>query len=86
MAVLGTQTSFNHSMGMEDSNHLSVLHTHILALGCFFFLIALALEKIYTLSRQKCKKLKICQQCKNEKSFLLLEERLCLTPLAGHGF
>ncbi len=40
-------------MGMEDSSHLSVLHTHILALGFFFFLIALALEKLYTLSRQK---------------------------------
>lgn len=53
MAVLGTQTSFNHSMGMENSNHLSVLHTHILALGCFFFLTTLALEKVHTLSRQK---------------------------------
>ena len=45
--------TYTHSMGMEDSNHLSVLHTHILALGFFFFLIALALEKLYTLSSQK---------------------------------
>jgi hypothetical protein len=37
--------TYNHSMGMEDSNHLSVLHTHILTLG-FFFLIALALVGI----------------------------------------
>lgn len=45
--------TYTHSMGMEDSNHLSVLHTHILTLGFFFFLIALALEKLYTLSSQK---------------------------------
>ena len=45
--------TYTHSMGMEDSSHLSVLHTHILALGFFFFLIALALEKLYTLSSQK---------------------------------
>ena len=45
--------TYTHSMGMEDSSHLSVLHTHILALGFLFFLIALALEKLYTLSRQK---------------------------------
>lgn len=38
---------------MEDSTHLSVLHTHILTLGFFFFLITLALEKLYTLSSQK---------------------------------
>ena len=35
--------TYTHSMGMEDSNHLSVLHTHILTLGFFFFLITLAL-------------------------------------------
>ena len=45
--------TYTHSMGMEDSNHLSVLHTHILALGFFFFLITLALEELYTLSSQK---------------------------------
>ena len=45
--------TYTHSMGMEDSNHLSVLHTHILTLGFFFFLITLALEKLYTLSSQK---------------------------------
>ena len=38
--------TYTHSMGMEDSNHLSVLHTHILTLGFFFFLITLALEGI----------------------------------------
>ena len=27
--------TYTHSMGMEDSNHLSVLHTHILTLGFF---------------------------------------------------
>lgn len=45
--------TYTHSMGMEDSNHLSVLHTHILTLGFFFFLVALTLEKLYTLSSQK---------------------------------
>ena len=45
--------TYTHSMAMEDSSHLSVLHTHILALGFFFFLIALALEKLYSLSSQK---------------------------------
>ena len=38
--------TYTHSMGMEDSNHLSVLHTHILTLVFFFFLITLALEGI----------------------------------------
>lgn len=38
--------TYIHSMGMEDSNHLSVLHTHILTLGFFFFLITLALVGI----------------------------------------
>ena len=64
--------TYTHGMGMEDSNHLSVLHTHILTLGFFFFLITLALEKLYTLSSQKSKVLKICQQCKNKKLFLSL--------------
>ena len=45
--------TYTHSMGMEDASHLSVLHTHILALGFFFFLITLALEKLYTFSDQK---------------------------------
>lgn len=45
--------TYTHSMGMEDASHLSVLHTHILALGFFFFLITLALEKVYALSSQK---------------------------------
>lgn len=45
--------TYTHSMGMEDSNHLSVLHTHILTLGFFFFLITLVLEKVYALSSQK---------------------------------
>ena len=57
-AILGLAAGFfgrtyAHSMGIEESNHLSVLHTHILALGFFFFLISLALEKLYTLSSQK---------------------------------
>ena len=41
--------TYTHSMGMEDSNHLSVLHTHILTLGFFFFLVTLALVGIYGL-------------------------------------
>ena len=45
--------TYTQIMGMEDSSHLSVLHTHILALGFLFFLIALALEKLYALSSQK---------------------------------
>ncbi len=45
--------TYTEHMGMQDSPHLSMLHTHILTLGFFFFLIVLALEKIYRLSAQK---------------------------------
>lgn len=45
--------TYTHHMGMEDSQHLSMLHTHILTLGFFFFLIVLALEKLYKLSAHK---------------------------------
>ena len=45
--------TYIHGMGMQDSQHLSMLHTHILTLGFFFFLIVLALEKLYSLSAHK---------------------------------
>lgn len=45
--------TYIHGMGMQDSQHLSMLHTHILTLGFFFFLIVLALEKLYSLSAYK---------------------------------
>lgn len=45
--------TYTHHMGMPDSQHLSMLHTHILTLGFFFFLTVLALEKVYKLSQQK---------------------------------
>ena len=56
-AILGLVAGFfgrtyTHSIGMEDSNHLSLLHTHILTLGFFFFLIALALEKLLSILPQ----------------------------------
>jgi len=45
--------TYTEHMGMQESQHLSMLHTHILTLGFFFFLIMLALEKLYKLSDQK---------------------------------
>jgi hypothetical protein len=42
--------TYTHHIGMQDSQHLSMLHTHILTLGFFFFLIVLAIEKLYKLS------------------------------------
>lgn len=45
--------TYTEHMGMQESSHLAVLHTHILILGFFFFLIALILERVFTLSAQK---------------------------------
>lgn len=45
--------TYTHHMGMEESKHLAMLHTHILTLGFFFFLIVLVLEKLYKLSAHK---------------------------------
>jgi len=45
--------TYTHHIGMQESQHLSMLHTHILTLGFFFFLIVLALEKLYKLSEHK---------------------------------
>lgn len=36
-----------------ESSQLNTLHTHLLTLGTFFFLIALALEKLFALSAHK---------------------------------
>ncbi|MBU3067006.1 DUF2871 domain-containing protein [Nocardia sp. NEAU-G5] len=43
-------TKAEHFTGQTE---LSVVHTHVLALGMLFFLIVLALEKLFTLSDQK---------------------------------
>lgn len=45
--------TYTHHMGMQESQHLAMLHTHILTLGFFFFLIVLGLEKLYKLSDHK---------------------------------
>ena len=42
-----------HLTGFEGETRLSVVHTHILALGMLFFLIALALEKVFALSESR---------------------------------
>ena len=39
-------------MGMSTAPHLAVLHTHLLALGFLFFLIALAIERSFRISQQ----------------------------------
>ena len=36
-----------------ETSQLNTLHTHLLVLGTFFFLIALALEKLFSLSAHK---------------------------------
>ncbi|MEV3937989.1 DUF2871 domain-containing protein [Glycomyces sp. NPDC049804] len=42
-----------HLSHFEGETRLSVVHTHLLALGMLFFLIALALEKAFTLSESR---------------------------------
>jgi nitric oxide reductase large subunit len=42
-----------HLSGFEGETRLSVVHTHLLALGMLFFLIALALEKVFALSESR---------------------------------
>jgi len=39
--------------GFTGNTMLSVLHTHLLTLGMFFFLIVILLEKAFTLSKSK---------------------------------
>lgn len=43
-------TKMNEFTGVTQ---LSVLHTHLLVLGMFFFLIVLLLEKVFHLSKEK---------------------------------
>lgn len=43
-------TKFNH---FTDTTQLSVLHTHTLVLGMFFFLITLLLEKSFQITQHK---------------------------------
>lgn len=42
-----------HLTDFEGETRLSVVHTHVLALGMLFFLIALALEKVFALSESR---------------------------------
>jgi nitric oxide reductase large subunit len=42
-----------HLTHFEGETRLSVVHTHLLALGMLFFLIALALEKVFALSESR---------------------------------
>lgn len=42
-----------HLTEFEGETRLSVVHTHVLALGMLFFLIALALEKVFALSESR---------------------------------
>jgi hypothetical protein len=42
-----------HLTDFEGETRLSVVHTHLLALGMLFFLIALALEKVFALSESR---------------------------------
>ncbi|GAA2124507.1 DUF2871 domain-containing protein [Glycomyces algeriensis] len=42
-----------HLSDFEGETRLSVVHTHLLALGMLFFLIALALEKVFALSESR---------------------------------
>ena len=44
---------FTKIMDFEGTTQLSVLHTHTLILGMFFFLIVLLLENAFQLSEQK---------------------------------
>ncbi|MGW1893944.1 DUF2871 domain-containing protein [Streptomyces sp. NPDC002004] len=39
--------------GFTGDTQLAVVHTHVLALGMLFFLIVLALEKLFTLTSQR---------------------------------
>ncbi|HZE38684.1 MAG TPA: DUF2871 domain-containing protein [Stackebrandtia sp.] len=44
---------YTNIKGFHGDSQLSTLHTHILALGMLFFLIALVLDKVFTLSGYK---------------------------------
>jgi hypothetical protein len=44
---------FTKANDFTGNSQLSVLHTHLLVLGMVFFLIALAIEKVFTISRSK---------------------------------
>lgn len=43
--------TLTHSRDFSGQSQLSVAHTHLLALGMLFFLVVLALEKLFTLSK-----------------------------------
>lgn len=45
--------TLTHSQDFTGQTQLSVAHTHLLALGMLFFLVVLALEKLFTLSKTK---------------------------------
>ncbi|MEJ5920255.1 DUF2871 domain-containing protein [Corynebacterium sp. H78] len=44
---------FTRFFDAVEKSQLNTLHTHLLVLGTFFFLIAVALEKLFTLSADK---------------------------------
>lgn len=44
---------FSRALDFTGSTQLSTLHTHLLVLGTFFFLIALALDKLFGFSANK---------------------------------
>lgn len=52
-AGLFYRTYAQQIMNFHGDTQLAVLHTHILVLGMVFFLIALCLEKLFTLSDTK---------------------------------
>lgn len=44
---------FTKMLGFEGQTVLKVLHTHVLVLGCIFFILVLLVEKSFTLSSLK---------------------------------
>lgn len=44
---------FTKMLGFEGQTVLKVLHTHVLVLGCIFFILVLLVEKSFTLSNLK---------------------------------
>ncbi|MEO7904580.1 MAG: DUF2871 domain-containing protein [Candidatus Saccharimonadales bacterium] len=48
---------YTRGLDFEGFTQLSVLHTHLLALGMLFFLIVIVMEKVFTLSSSKWFKL-----------------------------
>lgn len=44
---------FTKAQGFTGETQLSVVHTHLLALGMLFFLVVLALEKTFTLTASR---------------------------------